>query len=141
MAQAKADVKTPYFISLASGDPFAFAGVVGELDDKETGESLQTTTLITTDANEFMKPNCTTACRWCSSRPGGSNGWRDDDSSSTTSTRSRRRCNAWPVDRRVNNARNEGRGSMRWRTLSDSRLSRRRSGFLRTADDQAFGPP
>jgi putative SOS response-associated peptidase YedK len=52
--QRQGDTKTPFFISLASGQPFALAGLWENWTDKATGESLQTTTLITTDANEFM---------------------------------------------------------------------------------------
>ncbi|MGB5257609.1 MAG: SOS response-associated peptidase, partial [Woeseiaceae bacterium] len=50
------DAKTPYYISLASGEPLGLAGLWENWTDKETGESLQTTTLITTEANEFMQP-------------------------------------------------------------------------------------
>ncbi len=39
------DVKTPYFISLASGEPFALAGLWENWDDKQSGDSLQTMTL------------------------------------------------------------------------------------------------
>ena len=50
------EIKTPYYISLASGEPFALAGLWENWQGKESGESLQTTTLITTDANAFMQP-------------------------------------------------------------------------------------
>ena len=50
------DVKTPYFISLKSGDPFALAGLWEHWTDKASGETLQTTTFITTAANDFMQP-------------------------------------------------------------------------------------
>jgi len=50
------DTKTPYFISLASGKPFALAGLWENWHDKESDESIQTTTLITTEANDFMRP-------------------------------------------------------------------------------------
>ncbi|MGI9248698.1 MAG: SOS response-associated peptidase, partial [Woeseiaceae bacterium] len=50
------DTKTPYYISLASGEPFALAGLWENWRDKKSDESLQTTTLITTAANEFMQP-------------------------------------------------------------------------------------
>ena len=101
------DVKTPYFISLASGAPFALAGLWENWTDKESGESLQTTTLITTAANDFMTPlhhrmpvilEATTAGEWLA----GSNELLDDVAASTPALQ------AWPVDRRVNNARNEG---------------------------------
>ena len=76
------DAKTPHFISLASGEPFALAGLWENWTDKESGESLQTTTLITTAAS--------------------STDLLDDVAAITPALQ------AWPVDRRVNNARNEG---------------------------------
>ena len=105
--QREGNVKTPYFISLASGQPFAFAALWGSWTDKETGESLQTTTLITTEANEFMKPlhhrmpvvlEANGAGEWLA----GSTELLDDVDAHTPELQ------AWPVDRRVNNARNEG---------------------------------
>ena len=101
------DVKTPYYISLASGEPFALAGLWENWTDKESGESLQTTTLITTDANDFMAPlhhrmpvilEAATATDWLA----GSPDLLDDVAAITPPLQ------AWPVDRRVNNARNEG---------------------------------
>ena len=105
--QRDGKVKTPYFISLASGEPFAFAALWENWTDKETGESLQTTTLITTEANEFMKPlhhrmpvvlEANGAGEWLA----GSNELLDDVDERMPPLQ------AWPVDRRVNNARNEG---------------------------------
>jgi putative SOS response-associated peptidase YedK len=102
------DAKTPYFISLASGEPFALAGLWENWTDKQTGESLQTTTLITTEANQFMQPlhhrmpvilQAETANQWLA----GSADFLDDAALQTPPLR------AWPVDRRVNNARNEGK--------------------------------
>jgi len=101
------DVKTPHFISLASGEPFALAGLWESWADKESGESLQTSTLITTAANGFMTPlhhrmpvilEANTAGEWLA----GSNDLLDDVATITPALQ------AWPVDRRVNNARNEG---------------------------------
>ena len=100
------DTKTPYFISLASGEPFALAGLWENWTDKVSGDSLQTTTLITTAANEFMMPlhhrmpvilESNTAGEWLA----GSNDLLDDVAAITPALK------AWPVDRRVNNARNE----------------------------------
>ena len=100
------DTKTPYFISLASGEPFALAGLWENWTDKVSGDSLQTTTLITTAANEFMMPlhhrmpvilESNTAGEWLV----GSNDLLDDVAAITPALK------AWPVDRRVNNARNE----------------------------------
>ena len=105
--QRDGSVKTPYFISLASGEPFGLAALWENWTDKETGESLQTTTLITTEANDFMKPlhhrmpvvlETNTATDWLA----GSNELLDDVDAITPPLQ------AWPVDRRVNNARNEG---------------------------------
>ena len=99
--------KTPYFISLASGQPFALAGLWEQWTDKNSGESLQTMALITADANEFMTPlhhrmpvvlEAGTATDWLA----GSRDLLDDVAAITPPLR------AWPVDRRVNNARNEG---------------------------------
>lgn len=100
------DVKTPHFISLASGEPFALAGLWENWTDKESGETLQTTTLITTAANDFMTPlhhrmpvilESNTAGEWLA----GSTDLLDDVAAITPALQ------AWPVDRRVNNARNE----------------------------------
>jgi putative SOS response-associated peptidase YedK len=101
------DVKTPYYISLASGGPFALAGLWENWTDKESGESLQTTTLITAEANDFMASlhhrmpvilEAATATDWLA----GSPDLLDDVAAITPPLQ------AWPVDRRVNNARNEG---------------------------------
>ena len=101
------DAKTPYFISLASGEPFALAGLWENWTDKASGESLQTTTLITTAANDFMQPlhhrmpvivQSDAADEWLS----GSVDYLQHAAERTPLLR------AWPVDRRVNNARNEG---------------------------------
>ena len=110
--QRHGDSKVPYFISLASGQPFALAGLWENWTDKETGESLQTTTLITTDANSFMAQlhhrmpvilEANTATDWLA----GSTELLDDVASITPPLQ------AWPVDRRVNNARNEGEDLVR----------------------------
>ncbi|MCP5093447.1 MAG: SOS response-associated peptidase [Gammaproteobacteria bacterium] len=102
------NTKTPYFISLASGEPFALAGLWENWNDKGSGEALQTTTLITRDANEFMRPlhhrmpvivSADAAAAWLT---GSSEESLRDVLERTPSLQ------AWPVDRRVNNARNEG---------------------------------
>jgi len=101
------DAKTPWFISLASGEPFALAGLWENWTDKVSGDALQTTTLITTDANDFMAPlhhrmpvvlESNSAGEWLA----GTNDLLDDVAAITPALQ------AWPVDRRVNNARNEG---------------------------------
>ena len=100
------DGKTPYFISRADGSPFAFAGLWEEWNSKESDESLQTTAIITTAANEFMAqlhqrmpvvmlPE--QAERWL----GGDMELLSEVIDKSPAFR------AWPVDRKVNNARNE----------------------------------
>ena len=110
--QKQGSTKTPFFISLASGQPFALAGLWESWTDKATGESLQTATLITSDANDFMAQlhhrmpvilEATTATDWLA----GSRDLLDDVASITPPLQ------AWPVDRRVNNARNEGEDLIR----------------------------
>ena len=100
-------VKTPYYISLESGGPFALAGLWEHWQSKETDESLQTATLITMAANEFMATlhhrmpvilEPSTADRWMAGED-----LQPDAIAQDSPTLS-----AWPVNRRVNNARNEG---------------------------------
>jgi putative SOS response-associated peptidase YedK len=101
------DVKIPHFISLLSGEPFGLAALWENWTDKENGESLNTTTLITTAANEFMQPlhhrmpvilQPDTATDWMA----GTDDYLSQVADRTPALR------AWPVDRRVNNARNQG---------------------------------
>ncbi len=110
--QRHGDSKTPYFISLAAAEPFALAGLWEDWTSKETGESLQTATLITTEASDFMMPlhhrmpvilQADSASEWLA----GSNDLLDDVAAITPPLQ------AWPVDRRVNNARNEGEELLR----------------------------
>jgi putative SOS response-associated peptidase YedK len=100
-------VKIPYFISLASEEPFAFAGLWEAWRSRETDASLQTATLVTTQANDFLASlhhrmpvilDAERAERWLAG----------DDELIVTASRDCPRLRAWPVDRRVNNARNEG---------------------------------
>jgi putative SOS response-associated peptidase YedK len=101
------DGKTPYFISLASGAPFAFAGLWENWTSKDSDESLQTTAIITTAANDFMhglhhrmpvvlQPD--NSGRWLD----GGEGLLEEVTAESPQFR------AWPVHRQVNNARNEG---------------------------------
>lgn len=101
------DGKVPHFISLANGEPFAFAGLWESWTGKETGETIQSATLITTAANEYMSAvhhrmpvvlQTETANRWLA----GDNNLIADVAANSPELQ------AWPVDRRVNNARNEG---------------------------------
>ena len=101
------DIKVPHFISLRSGEPFALAALWETWKDRESGDELQTTTLITTAANEFMQPlhhrmpvivQPDGAEDWLS----GKAGFLDGVADRTPALR------AWPVSRNVNNARNQG---------------------------------
>lgn len=103
----EADGKTPYYISLASGEPFAFAGLWEDWHAKGSEESLQSAAIITTAANEFMSQlhqrmpvvlEQDAADRWLDG----------DDKLLSEVVESSLEFRAWPVDRRVNNARNEG---------------------------------
>jgi putative SOS response-associated peptidase YedK len=100
-------VKIPWYISLASEEPFAFAGLWEHWRSKETEESLETATLITTQANDFLAQlhhrmpvilEADLAERWLAG----------DDELIETPSQDCPKLRAWPVDRRVNNARNEG---------------------------------
>ncbi|MGI9203865.1 MAG: SOS response-associated peptidase [Woeseiaceae bacterium] len=100
------DTKIPYFISLADGSPFAFAGLWEHWDSKDSDESLQTTTIVTAAANDFLAQvhhrmpvvlQSATAKRWLD----GDTELLEEVTSKGPSFR------AWPVDRKVNNARNE----------------------------------
>lgn len=101
------DGKTPYFISLANGEPFAFAGLWEHWRSKDGEETMQTATIITAAANEFLStlhqrmpvvllPD--NAERWL----GGDNELLSEVIETPPAFQ------AWPVDRTVNNARNEG---------------------------------
>jgi putative SOS response-associated peptidase YedK len=96
--------KTPYYISLESGEPFAFGGLWESWTDKESGEIVESTTLITRSANEFMRP-LHHRMPMILERDAAS-AWLDGDNSTMTADAPNLR--AWAVDRRVNNARNEG---------------------------------
>ena len=101
------DAKTPYFISLASGDPFALGGLWESWHDTESGDAIQSTALITTEANDYMRPlhhrmpmilEADAANDWL----GGDKNMLETAAANSPPLR------AWPVDRRVNNARNQG---------------------------------
>jgi len=99
--------KTPYYITLASEQPFAFAGLWEDWQSKESDESIQSATLITAAANEFMTTlhhrmpvilEPATANRWLAG----------DDELIDYAIQHSPRLKAWPVDRSVNNPRHEG---------------------------------
>lgn len=99
--------KVPYFISRQFGEPFAFAALWEHWADKSSDATIDSATLLTTAASEAMSPlhhrmpiilDPERADRWMD----GDNTVIDDAATSAPKLR------AWPVDRRVNNARHEG---------------------------------
>jgi putative SOS response-associated peptidase YedK len=99
--------KVPYYISLASGEPFAFAGLWETWQSKQSDEIIQSATLITTAANEFISTvhhrmpvilQPASAQRWLAG----------DDQLIADVAENSPQFQSWPVDKRVNNARNEG---------------------------------
>jgi putative SOS response-associated peptidase YedK len=103
--------KVPYFISLKSGKPFAFAGIWERWDDKEKGERLETTAIITTAANDFMSQlhDRMPVVLEAGERGALADAWlAGEDGALADAIAKAARFRAWPVDRKVNNARNEG---------------------------------
>lgn len=101
------DVKIPYFVSLAEGGPMAFAGLWEDWTDKESGESLETATIVTTAAGDFMEklhkrmPVVLV--------PESASRWLDGDDELLADVASVEPAfRAWPVSRRVNRPQNEG---------------------------------
>jgi len=99
--------KTPYYITAANDTPFAFAGLWENWQSKDSDETIQSATLITTAANDYLSSlhhrmpvilEPETADRWLAG---------DDELIEYVATHGPE-LKAWPVDRRVNNARNEG---------------------------------
>ena len=48
--------KQPYYIKFTSNEPMALAGLWDHWESKETGESIYSTSIITTSANKIIKP-------------------------------------------------------------------------------------
>ncbi len=101
------DHKTPYFISLASGEAFAFGGLWERWTDKQSGETVESATLITTEADDYLSrvhhrmPMVLT--------PETAGDWLSGDNSMLERVHEiTPKLTAYPVSRRVNNARNEG---------------------------------
>ena len=103
--RAGAGGKTPYFIRPAADGPFAFAALWEHWEDRDTGEVIQSTTLLTTAASGFMEQlhkrmpvvlHAAGADRWLAGDERLLDDWRAPSMT------------AWPVTTRVNNARNEG---------------------------------
>jgi putative SOS response-associated peptidase YedK len=103
----QANGKTPWFVSPASGEPLAFAGLWEAWVDRSSGELLETATIVTTAAVGFLRelhdrmpvvlpPGSASA--WLAGEPGVLE----------TATAKLPEFRAWPVDGKVNDARNEG---------------------------------
>jgi putative SOS response-associated peptidase YedK len=99
--------KTPYYVSLASEQPFAFAGLWERWQSKESDDVIESATLITAGANAFMSRlhhrmpvilEPPMADRWLAGEAGAIDAAIDQAP----------RLRAWPVDRSVNSPRNEG---------------------------------
>lgn len=50
------DGRQPYYFYLLKKEVFGFAGLYEKWTDKETGEAIDTCTIITTEANDILKP-------------------------------------------------------------------------------------
>lgn len=99
--------KTPYFISLANGRPFALAGLWEAWTDRSTGESLETTVIVTTAANEFLQDLHDRMPVVL--QPDTARAWLAGDTDVIEMVISDPpQLQAWPVERKVNDARNEG---------------------------------
>ena len=99
--------KKPYYISLASGAPFAFAGLWEDWHAKDSDESVQSATIITTAANKFMS-NLHDRMPVVLEKDAGDRWLNGDEQVLSEATELIPRFRAWPVDRRVNNTSNEG---------------------------------
>ena len=96
--------KTPWYITSASGEPLSFAGLWDRWKTPE-GDWLRTTTIITTDANQTLRPlhdrmpvvlDRSGARRWLAEGDAGVLRPCPED-----------KLTAWPVSSRVNNAKND----------------------------------
>ena len=99
--------KTPYFITQADDTPFAFAGLWEHWQSKESDDVIESATLLTAAANDFMATlhhrmpvilDQNAADRWLAG----------DDDAIEYALAHGPRLKAYPVDRHVNNPRNEG---------------------------------
>lgn len=99
--------KLPWFISLASGEPFAFAGLWERWRDKQSGNILETAVIVTTAAQGFIA-ELHDRMPVVLSREQGDRWLEGDESILAEAAAYAPALRAWPVDRRVNTAKNEG---------------------------------
>lgn len=101
------NVKTPWFISRKGGEPMAIGGLWENWHDKAADEHVQSATLITTAANDFIEPLHHRMPMILD--PDAVDDWLGGDKEMIEhATNLSPPLRAWPVDRRVNNARNQG---------------------------------
>ena len=101
------EVKIPWYISAADEQPCAFAGLWEDWTDKKTGESLQTAAIVTTAADEFMSRLHSRMPLLLA--PEHASRWMSGDTQLVGEAAAvYPKMQAWPVDRKVNNARNQG---------------------------------
>jgi len=106
------DRKIPYFISMKDTEGFAFAGLWERWREHDDAEPLDSLTICTTAANDFMKPLHERMPVIL--KPGDYDAWLDRNNSGDEVTYallkpwSRENLRAWPVSTVVNSPRNEG---------------------------------
>jgi putative SOS response-associated peptidase YedK len=102
----KDGTKQPFAIRLKGGDPFAFAGLWEIWTNHESGEEVESCTILTTGANELMKP---IHDRMPVILPEDAYGpWLDQADASVLKPFDPATMEAYPVSTYVNNTRNEG---------------------------------
>ena len=100
------DVKVPHFITTANDEPFAMAAIWESWADRDNGDTVESTALITTAANDFMQPLHHRMPVILN--PERATAWLEGADMLATAAESSPPLKAWPVDRKVNNARNQG---------------------------------
>lgn len=104
--QRQGTVKTPHYMSQPDGSPFGFAGLWESWTDRATGEVVQTTTLLTTEANDFMQPLHHRMPVIL--QPDMASEWLMSHRALDDAIKAAPALQAWTVSRDVNNARNQG---------------------------------
>ena len=101
--QRSGEIKVPWFISRRNDEPMAFAGLWESWNDPQSDSPLETVTIVTTEANRFLEQLHHRMPVILD--PDLAQSWLEPGSPVPETAPELR---AWPVDRRVNNARNEG---------------------------------
>ncbi len=105
--QREGSAKIPYFITTADSEPFGLAALWESWTDKSTGEHIESTTLITTASDDYVAKLHHRMPVVLD--PGLAGEWlAGNDELIGPGAPQSPPLIAWPVDRRVNNARNEG---------------------------------